>query len=88
MGIAANDAGNMSELDRARAKKQSQQSTDAVGFMEMKATGTNGPVHTIHASSDNNLVGRSTESLQTELQNSRSLKDPDARLTAYEGRLA
>ena len=88
MGMAANEASNISELDRARVRKQSQQAADAVSSTEMKATGTDGPVHTIRASSDSNLVGRSTESLQTELQKSRSLKDPDARLTAYEGRLA
>lgn len=88
MGMAANDVSNISELDRARVRKQSQQAADAVSSTEMKATGTDGPIPTIRASNEGNFAGRSDESLRTELAYSRSFKDSDARLSPHEGKLA
>lgn len=87
MGIAANDAGNISELDRARARKQSHETADAVASVELKATGTDGPIHSVRASSEGNFSGRSTESLQAEFSYSRSFQDADARLSPHEGKL-
>jgi hypothetical protein len=42
---AANDAENMSELERARAEKKAKEKelADAVSTMEMQGTGTHGP---------------------------------------------
>lgn len=88
MGMAANDVSNISELDRAHVRKQSQQAADAVSSTEMKATGTDGPIPTIRASNEGNFAGRSDESLRTELAYSRSFKDSDARLSPHEGKLA
>ena len=45
LGHAANDAENMSELDRARAKKEAEKVAETVGTMEMQGTGTHGPAN-------------------------------------------
>ncbi len=43
LGQAANDNLHMTELERARAKRQAVVVADAVSSMEMQGTGTHGP---------------------------------------------
>ena len=75
MWSAANDAGNMSELERARATKEAKKIADAVGTMEMQGTGTHGPA-TWPRMSANPYGSKSTKRLREEQAYAKSGVDP------------
>ncbi|MBX9809415.1 hypothetical protein K2X92_03445, partial [Candidatus Gracilibacteria bacterium] len=62
IGNAANDASmNITELEKARAKRQETQRVNAIANSELRATGTNGPITGPRMFLDNTINNRASE---------------------------